>query len=315
LEHHSFFEGQPDSSYRLTFEPHLFNRSEHRQLQKADGWISFYILNAKNQTIDAAFHFNLDANVAFSPFRAPYGSVEFSEDVPHKLLFDFLLYVEEKLLKKGVTEIVIKNPPRALNPDQLALLEVFLLNCGFTISNAEVGAVIPVNDLSHKEHLSSWEKKRRLRKSHESGLQFREIEIARLGEVYNFISDCNSAKGYALSMSHEDLSRTVTLFPSEYKLFGVFDGANLAGAAITIRVSKNILSNFYIAHSVKFAHLSPVVMLTEGLYNYCISNGISLLDLGTSALNGNPNFGLLDFKLSVGAEATSKLTFQKLLTR
>ena len=57
-----------------------------------------------------------------------------------------------------------------------------------------------------------------------------------------------------------------------------------------------------------------VVKLMEGVYNYSQTEGINLIDLGTSSLNGKPNFSLLDFKLHLGATPTQKLTFQKNLT-
>jgi hypothetical protein len=52
----------------------------------------------------------------------------------------------------------------------------------------------------------------------------------------------------------------------------------------------------------------------EGIYEHCQVEKIRLIDLGTSALNGRPNFGLLDFKLNLGAVPTEKLTFEKKLT-
>jgi hypothetical protein len=52
-------------------------------------------------------------------------------------------------------------------------------------------------------------------------------------------------------------------------------------------------------------------MLIEGMYGWCQQQGIKLLDLGTSALDSQPNFSLLDFKLRLGAHPTAKLTFVK----
>jgi hypothetical protein len=311
LEPYIFLEGQPDKSYQINFEEALFNRAEHRMLQSTEGWISFYILHSKNKTTEGAIHFNLNNNEAASPLRGSFGSVEFSDTLPQKELFDFFAFVEKRLRKKGAQRITIKNPPQLYNADQLSLVHVFLLNHAYVIATAEIGAVIRIDHRGYKDQFGSWEKKRRLRKSHESGLEFREIAIDSFKRVYDFILRNHQAKEYELSMTAEQLDRAVAVFKSDYKLFGVFNGSDLAAACISIRVNSQTLLNFYVEHDERYNHLSPVIMLIEGLFIYCVEHNISLLDLGTSAVDGKPNFGLLDFKLSLGAEATPKLTFQK----
>jgi hypothetical protein len=52
----------------------------------------------------------------------------------------------------------------------------------------------------------------------------------------------------------------------------------------------------------------------EGIYEFCQTEKIRIIDLGTSALHDRPNFGLLDFKLNLGAAPTEKLTFEKTLS-
>jgi hypothetical protein len=129
--------------------------------------------------------------------------------------------------------------------------------------------------------------------------------------VYDFIFTCRNEKGYPLSMQLEELQHMAVKFPDRYLLFGVFRSDSLVAAAITIRVKKNILYDFYHDHAAAFDHLSPVTFLVDGIYRFCFENDIQLLDLGTSAIDGLPNFGLLNFKKKLGALATPKLTFQK----
>jgi hypothetical protein len=51
----------------------------------------------------------------------------------------------------------------------------------------------------------------------------------------------------------------------------------------------------------------------EGIYEYCQVEKYRLIDLGTSALKGRPNFTLLDFKLNLGATPTEKVVYEKIL--
>jgi len=79
-------------------------------------------------------------------------------------------------------------------------------------------------------------------------------------------------------------------------------------------VYDDVLYNFYHDHSGDYDHLSPVVLLNEGLYNFCQRNKIGLLDLGTSNIDDKVNESLLAFKLHLGAQPSRKLTFFKTLS-
>jgi hypothetical protein len=54
-----------------------------------------------------------------------------------------------------------------------------------------------------------------------------------------------------------------------------------------------------------------MVLLMNHIYKFCRSHQVELLDLGTSAINGQPNFRVLDFKLRLGAAPSMKLSFDK----
>ena len=115
-------------------------------------------------------------------------------------------------------------------------------------------------------------------------------------------------------MTLDELMKVVAVYPDGIILFGAYQGHELAAASISLRVSKRIVYNFYSAHLRKFDFLSPVVMLMEGIYGWSQKHHVELIDLGTSSLEGQPNFSLLDFKLRLGGNPSAKLTFEKLLS-
>ena len=57
----------------------------------------------------------------------------------------------------------------------------------------------------------------------------------------------------------------------------------------------------------------PVVLLISGIYELARQQGIELIDLGTSMLNGKINRSLLHFKRSIGGQSNRKLIFEKTL--
>jgi hypothetical protein len=312
LEDYIFHEGLIPSGYRPDFEQTLFNQPVHRTLQAPYGWYSFYVLNKKKKKVNAAIHFYIDDGIAKSPLRNPFGSFEYSESLRPIVLFLFIEFVEAQLIAKGVTRIVIKTPPQAYHREQAALLYTFLLNNDYSVSHAEVASGIEISgNLQTMLHRSE---RRKLEKAKAARLVFREVPMRQLDTIYTFIESCRLQKDYKLSLSLAELHRTVKACKDHYKLFAVFQKKQLAAASITIRVKQNILYDFYHDHALEFDQLSPVVLLVEGIYKFCLTHKITFLDLGTSAVEGTPNFPLLNFKMKLGAKPSTKLTFEKVLS-
>jgi hypothetical protein len=50
-----------------------------------------------------------------------------------------------------------------------------------------------------------------------------------------------------------------------------------------------------------------VVTLADAIYTHCQTQGTRLLDVGTSTVDRQPNFGLIQFKSGLGFSASLKL--------
>jgi hypothetical protein len=294
-----------------TTATYLFNRPGHLHLQSKLGWKCCYALDLHSNC--AAFiWFCISDKQALSPLKASFGSVEFTESLPPKILFEFFQYAVLQLQRIGVSGIQIKNPPDIYDIKKNALISVFLQNIGFEVSAAEVSSIIPVTETPYRDGLSSWEV-RKLRQAKSKRLTFHQHALNDVGQVYRFIAQCRLEKAYSLSMSLEQVIDLSTTFPNEILVFSVQKEQEMAAACIAILVRKDILYTFYYDHGTAFHSLSPVVLLMEGMYGYCQLHKIRLLDLGTAALGGQPNFNLLEFKQNLGGIPSAKLTFQKKL--
>jgi hypothetical protein len=245
---------------------------------------------------------------ALSPFRAPFGSFDYADNLELSELYDFIGACERKLRQLQVSQIVIKHPP--VYAERLTLVPVFLVNLGYRISNAEVGAYIKVDDKELSEKLDAWPTRKR-KQAQQWQPAFKVLDHRSVGMIYDFISNARIDRGFSLSMDKKSLMETVTACKPYFHLFGVYRQGVLVAAAISIRVSKEVLYNFYLAHSKDTDKFSPVVILIEGIYGWCRERNIQWLDLGTSALEDKPNFSLLEFKLRLGAVPVSKFTFSK----
>ncbi len=306
---YTFKESPLSENITYAYERWLFHYAGHLQLQSPGNWITYYAVNNNRHTIDGHLHVHINGARAVSPLRAPFGSYQFASLMRPVTLYNFVEFTLARLHDQGIDELEITNPPTAYLPGMSDLLSTFLINQGFEISTAEAGAVFEVKN-DFRKGLNDWER-RRIGQAEKAGLVYRLVPMDDLESVYSFILACRTERGYDLSIDWETLRKTVEAFPERFILFGVMHQSVMAAAAIAINVGNGVLVNFHSAHPRDYDHLSPVVMLLAGMVNYGRENGYRLLDLGTSAVEGKPNFGLLDFKMGVGATVTSKFTFRK----
>jgi len=307
-----FIEGNLPKGYSEGYEIALFNQEVHRQGQSPERWVCFHAMREDKKNVLASIFFLLESNTAFSPRAAPFGSFELADEITTSQLFEFIGFCETRLRKHGIQKVEIKGYPEQYDLRHHNVLSVLLFNHGYSITLAELGACIAVDETSFGNKINKWER-RKLKQAHKAGLTFNLCSLKEVKSIYDFINQCRKEKGHALSMSYDDLAKTVKSLDRNFYCFAVYHQATLVAASISIKVKKKILYNFYSAHSRTSDELSPVVFLMEGIYTWCQAHRFEVLDLGTSALGGKPNFSLLDFKLRLGANPTMKLTFEKIL--
>jgi Acetyltransferase (GNAT) domain len=305
-----FHEGNLPAGFRLAYPQFLFNTTAHRLTQFSRFWVSFYILRIDRKQALAEVHFCLESRRASSPYRAPFGSFHFADVLEPEELFRFVTWVEEKLKANGAKSIRLKNPPNLYKPKHAAVLEVMLLNLGYKVVQSEISVGLAIDRTLFAKKIHAWER-RKLNQSKRADLKVKKLPFRELEIVYRFISECRAERDQGISLSLEALKEVAEATKDHFVLFGVFKGTELAAAAIAINVGQHILYTFYYAHARKFDSLSPVVLLLEGIYQWGRRNKFVFVDLGTSAVNGKPNFPLLNFKLNMGASPGHKLTFEK----
>lgn len=277
-------------------------------LQSPKRWHTFYIRS--DRFVEGIVHFNVKECEAKSPFRSPFGSFLFSDAIGQATLHEFIRFCESKLKDQNVTNIYLKHQPELYAPEKNLDAEIALQAAGYKIRSAETSAIISVTGKSFESGLHRSEKKR-LRKCREAELKFEVLPSGQLQKIYTFLEACRAEKGYTVSMSFAEIEKLANTFPERILLTAVTDKNQLVAANISIRVYENVLYNFYHDHNPDYDHISPVVLLNEGLYKFCQNEKIRLLDLGTSNLNGTLNESLLTFKLHLGAQPSRKLTFTK----
>jgi hypothetical protein len=246
-----------------------------------------------------------------SPYKAPFGSFDFSQNITSTILSDFIKFIEDSLQTRGVSKIRIKMPPDAY-ANSTSLTQAVLLSNGFQIDLAEVGSVIQVDERDFKNIIKDSERQV-LKQFHSKGFVCKRVSIEKLKEVYAFIHKQQSLKGYSISMTLEELQKTVDACKENFFLFAAWNQEEMIAASVSIKVMDHVLYNIYITHYTTYKQYSPVVAIIEMLYNFCNENNFSILDLGTSMLNDKPNVSLLDFKRRLGGADTERFILSKTL--
>lgn len=287
---------------------YLYNEANHLRLQSGTGWHLFEWLDSSDELI-ARIAFHVSGQIASSPARAPFGSIELFKKATQSLLIEFLEVVYWQLQDLGVKEIIIRSFPDLYSSVNSKYVYATLTAMEFE-KTTEVDSLIKVSRTPFEKIIKPSERQK-LKKS-TMKFQFQQTDTSRLKAIYTFIKQCRDEREQSLSMKLGDLEKLTITFPERIYFFEA-GRAELAAAAIVIRVSDKILYTFYYAHHSKFNRISPIVFLMAGIYKFAQQEKIRMIDLGTSMTEGKINQSLLHFKKSIGGHLSRKVAFRKLL--
>jgi hypothetical protein len=300
-----------ESKLNFNFPRYFFNEKEHLQNQGGERLLSFYWQNTYNQSIEARFSVIIQNKMAYSPLRATFGGIEFSEEILEEKLLQFL---KESLSLIVVEFIKINSYPESYLPQsQIQKLENCLFKLGFEISIIEQNYEIPITEKSFYETIPSPRTKQLLRKSIKKGFLFQEVLTPNFSEIHTFIAHSRERKNRPMTMSLDQFENHFKLFPKNFQLFSVTNSERMIAVGVTIKINDSIVYTFYLADDEEYLKDSPTIFLLSGIYEYFQRQNFKILDLGIATDKGVLNEGLARFKRSLGGELSLKKTYQKSL--
>jgi len=302
-----------DSQFFKDEASYLYNKRTYLKLKvpQYGESLTYYIISGVK--VVAHIHFFLlqqkdNYLKAVSLPASPFGSLDFCQALPAEVLNSFMQYIFHSLRQKGVDQITIKDCIPAYRSEDTSAYEQSLMNTGFAVWQTQQNHHILVNQDGIAARLHRMEQKR-LRKCRTAGFVFRQENVSALNDHYSFLQKCRQEKGWTLSLSLNQLQQSVSAMPEAYALFSVYDLDRRIAAALTVRVNRSIMYDFYHDALAAYKNYSPVVLLVDGLYSYCQQEKISVLDLGTS-----PSLSLAKFKEHLGGIKSFKKTYQYSVT-
>jgi len=300
------------ASNRLTNGNFLFNQTFFLVHIQQKPFFSFELWHTKRQQCSALLHVFVNNGVAVSPWRATFGGIEILTSVELNILNAFVKCIDLYLASQQISAVKLTNYAYGYDPIAASHITEALVYNGYEISTTETNYHISVTSEPLEKRIHNSER-RRLHKCRTAELICQEETKPDLPAIYAFISRARARKGFPISLDLQAFMRLFEQMPGIYRVFTARQGDTIAALTVTVRISEQILYNFYPADNESFLTYSPTVLIISELYQLAQREGYTMLDLGIATVNGQPNPGLVRFKTNLGAQPSSRLTMKKLL--
>lgn len=288
----------------FVYGAHQFNLLNARKCEKV------YYLCARSKKFRLGIVGGKLGSVFASPFSAPFGGFVFSGEHMHMAYVDEAISLFVDWVKcQGMDQIKIVMPPFIYQETVISKVTNSLLRNGFSIAHIDLNYYLSmdafVGDYDRVMHHSA---RKNLKKALDHNLQFsrcqqREEKVL----AYEIIRQNRAAKGYPLKMSMADVMNTADIIESDFFLVRNESGSPVA-SAIVFHVTDTIVQVIYWGNLPEYSHLRSVNFLAFRLFDFYKSAGKKMVDVGPSSEHSIPNYGLCDFKDSLGCEVGSKLS-------
>ena len=143
----------------------------------------------------------------------------------------------------------------------------------------------------------------------ENDLKFRVLEGKEgIRQAYAVIRENRDSKGYYLSMSEQDMLRTSQLIKTDSFVVSI-DNQDIA-SAIVFHTAPGIVQVIYWGDLAEFKTMKAMHFLAYHLFGHYHDNGVPMVDVGPAMIDNKPNYGLCEFKESIGCDIQPKLTLE-----
>ena len=254
------------------------------------------------------FH-EVEAAVYASPGRGTFGGPSFISELDLLVCEKFLKSTTDYLRRQGGREIRVRLAPVGHDISLFAITSNCLLREGYLVERTELNYETQINDINFMDRVAHGTRKR-IRKAKRDGFVCKHESFSALPEIHQLLAENRSRLGVSISMSLDQLSQLREVFPERVHLFAVYrDGTqqDMAAAAVCLAVSTKILYVFYWGDADGMRSYSPVTLLASSIYEFGAKRGFTLLDAGTSTIDGEPNHGLVIFKRNLGFSESLKI--------
>jgi len=251
----------------------------------------------------------------FSPFSAPFGGFNhLKEDIKINQIDNACFALIEWAKTKGLKSIKITLPPSIYNESFISKQINALFRSNFIINNIELNYSYNTCNFDNNYASNIWyNASKNLNIGLKNNLHIKKcFSIEQKKIAYEVIRQNRVAKSFPLRMSWDQIEETTKLIDADFFLcHDQFE--NAIASTIAFHVSKNIIQIIYWGDIPDYSNLKTMNYMSYEIFNYYKNQNISIIDIGPSTENSIPNYGLCEFKESIGCDISTKLSFEIIL--
>ncbi|MDO4332597.1 MAG: hypothetical protein Q4C58_07885 [Eubacteriales bacterium] len=292
----------------------FFNEPSFTELNRDKVEEIYYLLVKKGNSPRFGMILGVKDGVAKSPFSAPY-AYPVVISTAHVEAFDEAVgALERYCIDNDIKEIRFTFPPFLYDEDILSVWTSAMYRAGYEPISIDINYILDLEALNREDYEMIIPKKGRshLRKAKASGIEIvRCVEEKDIAEAYEVIVENHNAKGFPTHMSLKQLKDTFILVPHEVFL-AKLDGKGIA-SMIYYETSKDIVECIYSGYLLKYSNSGVMNLLSWYAIRFFGDKGYKYIDRATAGKDSIPNYGLCDFKESIGGKRSLKYSFRKII--
>lgn len=299
--------------YELIFPApyHLFNRSAFANLNQAKCDAVKYFL-FKNSKYRLGFIGGIKNNKLVSPFSAPFGGFSFiKEDVQLKVIEEAVALLEQYAVKEKLSGLRIVLPPLIYQEVFLAKLINVLYRSKFQINNLDLDFYFKLQSEIPYEEQIWYNAKKNLRISQKQQYVFEccNEDAEKKQAVYSIIEANRKFKDKPMNMQYEEILATAEMIPTDF--FLLFKEKEQVAGAIVYHIADHILYVPYWGDMPGYSEYKPMNFLSYSVFEHYRKLDKQIVHIGISTEDSVPNYGLCEFKESIGCTIVPKFSFEK----
>jgi hypothetical protein len=291
---------------------HVFNSAAFNALNSSKCDAVYYLL-FKDSKVRLGIIFGVRNNILTSPFSAPFGGFEAtSSDLRLQQIDAALQTLHLWATDRNFEGIRIVFPAFFYNSNMLNKVCSCLTRASYEESNVDLNYHFLTAKFDDNYKKEIWyNAQKNLKKSETSGLIFEKVTAADSAQAYAIIALNRRMRDFPLRMSLEQIEETEKVI--EVDFFLVKKEEIVIASAIVFHVAKDIVQVVYWGDLPDYSEFKTMNYLSFHLFQHYENQGIKIIDIGPSTENSIPNYGLCEFKESIGCDILVKTEFYRKL--
>lgn len=286
----------------------LFNSTDFSELN-SEKCVSLHYLAFKSGKVRLGIILGEKEKSFCVPFSASYGGFSFNSAVSIQHYYEACECLRHYIHQFLKPLYVTLAPPIYDESDNAKTLKA-LINAGAQIVNIDYNHYFDLSYFGDYNKIIDSTTRNKLNKALTSGLQFDVLEgknYADIVRVYSVIMKNHQERNHPLRMSLTNVVDTLQIIPSDLFVVTDNDGTDIA-AALIYHTSKTTYQVVYWGNITAYKNLYAMNFLAYKLFEYYSKTEVKKIDIGISTEEGEPNFGLCEFKENIGCKAVPRFT-------